>query len=349
MTYFASPYPLSEEHYLVAWSDQPLKQAGDEHGGALGIYLFDAFGNLNLLYRDPTLSCMYPLPVRPRPRPPQVGSQVTWDGPQEGRMLVADVYRGMESIPPGSIRRLRIVGVPAKAQPDMNEPVLGVAQDDPGKFVLGTVPVEPDGSAFFRVPSGVSLYLQALDEHGMAVQTMRTVTYVQPGETVTCIGCHEPRNLAPPNRLPLAARRDPSKLQPGVAGSWPLDYRVLMQPVLERRCVACHRPGAEAAEFDLTADKSYPSLVDYGQPSLRTHVLTRYRQGRSTVGGGAAQTSPLVTLLRAGHYQVQLDANEWERVFTWLDLYGQRLGSFSDDQEQRLRQFRTQIASLLAE
>jgi hypothetical protein len=82
---------------------------------------------------------------------------------------------------------------------------------------------------------------------------------------------------------------------------------------------------------------------------LRTHVLTRYRQGRSTVGGGAAQTSPLVTLLRAGHYQVQLDANEWERVFTWLDLYGQRLGSFSDDQEQRLRQFRTQIASLLAE
>lgn len=346
-TYFANPYPLSEEHYLVAWSDRPLRQAGDEHGGALGIYLFDAFGNLNLLYRDPSLSCENPLPVRPRQRPPQVSPRVDWDGPQEGRMVVADVYRGLESIPRGSIRRLRVVGIPAKAQPNMNRPVLGLAMDDPGKFVLGTVPVDADGSVHFRVPSGVSFFLQALDEEGMAVQTMRTATYVQPGEVVTCIGCHEPRNLAPPNRLPLAARREPSKLEPGVEGSWPLDYQVLLQPVLERRCVQCHRPGGEDADFDLTAEKSYLSLVDYGNPSMRAHVLTRYREGRSTAGSGAAQTSPLVKLLKQGHYEVQLDGEEWERLSTWLDLYGQRLGSFGEEQEERLRQFRTRIVSSL--
>ena len=74
-TYFANPWPLSEEHFLVCWSSTPLPpgvprpqwgMAGPVND--LGIYLFDAFGNLNLLYRDPQISSMFPLPVRPRPR-----------------------------------------------------------------------------------------------------------------------------------------------------------------------------------------------------------------------------------------------------------------------------------------
>ncbi len=346
-TYFANPYPLSEDHYLVTWSNKPLTNPGDPTGtAAMGIYLFDAFGNLNLIYRDPTISCMYPLPIRPRPKQPELAQLSSGFGPQEGEMIVLDVYQGLESIPRKTIRELRVVGVPAKTYPAMNTPKMGLTRDDPGKFVMGTVPVEEDGSARFRVPSGVIFFLQALDERGMAVQTMRSATYVQPGQTHTCIGCHEPRNTAPPSLTATAVLREPSSITPGPTGSWPLDFGTLVQPVMEKRCIKCHKPGADGAEFDLTPEKSYDSLVNYGEPSLKTHVMTRYRQGFSTAGACAAKRNPLIKLIDAGHYDVKLAADDWNRLITWMDTYGQRRGSFSEDQENRLRDLRQKMAAM---
>jgi hypothetical protein len=229
----------------------------------------------------------------------------------------------------------------------MNYPVLGVTRDDPGKFVLGTVPVEPDGSANFQVPSGVPLFFQALDAEGKAVQTMRSATYAQPGGRVTCVGCHESRSTAPPDHFPSAAHRKPSKIRPGPEGSWPLDYQQLVQPVLQTHCVRCHRSGTEGAKWDLTADASYETLVGYGKPSLRDHVLARYGEGRSAAGACPSQTSPLVALLEQNHYDVTLPPSDWQRLFTWLDTYGQRQGSFGDDQERRLRELKRDLAALL--
>ena len=103
----------------------------------------------------------------------------------------------MPGVPRGTVKRLRVVAVPPKVQPHMNNPSLGMSHEDPGKFVLGTVPVEADGSAYFRVPSGVPVLFQALDHQGLAVQTMRSLTYVQPQQTLACIGCHESREAAP--------------------------------------------------------------------------------------------------------------------------------------------------------
>jgi cytochrome c553 len=266
----------------------------------------------------------------------------------EGRMIVADVYQGLADVPGGAIRQLRLVGVPVKTHPTMNYPPMGLTNDDPGKFVLGTVPVEPDGSAHFRVPAGVAFFVQALDDQGIAVQTMRSATYVQPGQTMTCIGCHEPRNTAPPARLPLAAMRAASPIDPGPAGSWPLYFDALVGPVLEQHCVRCHRPDADASRLAFTPERAYDVLVDYGRPSLRTHVLERYRQGRSPAGAGAAQTSPLAALLRQGHHGVQLDADAWSRLYTWMDTYGQRRGSFSAQQDEQLRQLRERLAAMLA-
>jgi len=348
-SYFANPYPLSENHYLVAWSDKEMIgwPGPSEPVNAMGVYLLDAFGNLNLIYRDEAISSTHPIPIRRRKRPPQISSLVDWDGPQEARMLLLDVYEGLETIEPGTIRRLRIVGIPAKDHPTMNSPVMGLTRDDPGKFVIGTVPVEADGSAFFRVPSGVSFFLQAIDAGGQAVQTMRSVTYVQPGQTYTCIGCHERRNTSPPNAYPAAARRQPSKITPGPAGSWPLSFQALVQPVIETRCVRCHKPGEEGEKLDLTAAKSYDSLVDYGKPSLRTHVLARYREGRSTAGACAARVSPLLKLISKDHYDVKLTADDTQRLITWMDTYAQRLGSFSKEQEQQLRDLRQRMAPML--
>lgn len=347
-TYYANPFPLSEEHYLVAWSDQPLRSAGHEMGAAaMGIYLFDKFGNLNLLWRDAKLSCMYPIPVRPRAIPPQVPALADLQGPQEGRMLLLDVYRGLETVPRGAIRQLRIVGIPPKNHPRMNYPVMGMTVHDPGKFVLGTVPVEPDGSAYFRAPSGVPFFLQALDATGMALQTMRSATYLQPGQQTSCVGCHEPRHTAPPDRAPLALKREASSIQPGPEGSWPLNYQSLVQPVLQQHCVECHQPGTKGAQFDLTPAKSYEAMVNYGTPSLKTHVVTFHRQGRSAPGVGAARDNPLVHLLQRGHYEVALGTDDWSRLVTWMDTYGQQLGSFSPEQEQQLRTLRDELAAVL--
>ncbi len=355
-TYYVNPYPLSENHYLTAWSGSRLPPGTPRPEWSmrgpvndLGVYLFDAFGNLELIYRDPEISSMYPLPIRGRQKPPVINSLVDWQGQQESRMLVLNVYEGLESVEPGTIDRLRLVGVPAKTHPTMNYPAMGLTNDDPGKFVMGTVPVEEDGSAHFRAPSGVTFFMQALDQQGMAVQTMRSATYLQPGQSYTCIGCHEHRNTAPPNIQPLAALRPPSKITPGVEGSWPLDYQVMVQPVLETHCVTCHQPDGEDPTFDLTAAKSYDALVSYGIPSLRDHIGASYAAGRSIAGAGPAHTSALLRLLEEGHYDVQLTESDRQRLITWMDTYAQRLGSFDPAQEERLRGLRRRMAPMLTE
>ncbi len=353
--YYLNPHPLSEDFFLVAWSDAPLPRhtllMDPENNpiASMGVYLADSLGNLELLYRDPGISSLTPLPVRPRPRPPVIAESPKWDGPQEGRYLLQDVYRGMEGLPRGTIRSLRVVAVPPKVQPHMNQPVLGVSREDPGKYVLGTAPVAEDGSAHFRVPSGVPVLFQALDAEGFAVQTMRSLTYVQPGQTLSCIGCHEHRDLSPSvGSLPLAAREEPSRLRPGPEGSWPLRYDQLVQPVLDRHCVSCHRPDSdekEAAAFDLTPARSYESLLHYADDDLKNLAFER---DRSFVGECVAQNSKLMALLLAGHHDVRLDAESLERLTTWMDTYAHRQGHFSPEQEGELHRLKADLAEMLS-
>ena len=177
---------------------------------------------------------------------------------------------------------------------------------------------------------------------------MRIATYLQPGQTTTCIGCHEPRNTAPPDKMPLAARRGASKITRGPRGTWPLDYQELVQPVLDAACVECHRPGGEGGSIVLTADRSYETLVNFGAPSLQEHVLQRYQEGQSQAGACAAASNPLWKLLEAGHYGVMLDRQESARLISWMDTYGQRSGSFDADQAAelvRLREHSAEISS----
>ncbi len=283
-----------------------------------------------------------------------LSSALVSDGPKEGRFLLSDVYRGLKTTRPGDIKALRIVTVPPKTHPTMNFPEMGITHDDPGKCVLGTVPVEEDGSAYFRVPAGVIVFFQALDAQGLAIQTMRSATHVQPGQTLSCIGCHEQRQQAPPARQAQAARREPSKITVGPEGSWTFRFDTLVQPVLDRQCVSCHNPKSEdlkAARYDLSPSKSYASLVSYGKPSLQDQVWQGYRRGHSLEGEGLARRSALLALLSApeGHYGVKLDAASRERLVTWMDTYAQRTGAFSPDQEKALEALRQTSAALLIE
>jgi hypothetical protein len=211
--------------------------------------------------------------------------------------------------------------------------------------------VESDGSAHFRVPSGVSLFFQALDKDGLAVQTMRSLTYVQPKQTLSCIGCHEHRDLAPSiSKSPLAGLREPSKLTPGPSGSWPLRFDELVQPVLDRHCVRCHKPGsddAKAAKLDLTPAKAYQTLLTFGGEDLKKKAFER---DRSVPGECTAATSKLWALVSKdkGHEGVVLDAESRDRLATWMDTYAQQRGSFSEAQEMELRQIRKTWSDLFA-
>ncbi len=304
-SYYANPWALSEEHYLVGWSNRKLpphsRVDGSEQNpvNAMGVYLYDAFGNLTLLYRDAKISSGNPIPVRPRAKPPVYTGEVAWNESAEGAFLIQDIYQGLDGVPRGTIKSVRIIGVPPKTQPHMNTPNIGVSAEDPGKILVGTAPVEADGSANFRVPSGFPVFFQALDEEGLAVQTMRSLTYVWPKQTLSCVGCHESRESAPTaGKPPIAALREPSKLVAGPPGSWPMRFDHLVQPVLDRACVSCHKPGSEdikASRFDLTASKAYDNLLAYGENDLRKLAFER---DRSFVGECTARKSKLLALLK---------------------------------------------------
>ena len=363
-TYYTSPWPLSERFHLVAWGSEGHTVPGpagwdrwhavQRPANGMALYLYDAAGARELLFKDPEIACVEPIPVKPRARPPVVASPQILDQGNEGCFLLTDVYRGLKNVRRGDIKSLRLVAVPPKTHPTMNSPAMGVTHDDPGKCVLGTVPVEADGSAYFRVPAGVIVFFQALDNRGIAIQTMRTVTHVQPGQTLSCAGCHEHRQTAPPSVPALAATRPPSRITVGPSGSWPFRYDQLVQPVLNTQCVGCHGPQGKdpaARKFDLTPDKSWNALIGYGQPSLQDQVWGAYRRGSSIEGDGLAGRSALLALLTGPkpHYEVKLSTEEFNRLVIWMDASAQRFGAFDAAQEEHLRQLRAAQAPLLSE
>ncbi len=354
--YYANPFPFSEQFFLCSWSDRPLPP----HAGstpvrdarnpvnATGIYLYDAFGNLEPLFRDRQISSMYPLPVKPRAKPP-VLSESRDEAAQEGRFVVQNVYRGLAGVKYGEVSRIRVVAVVPKTQPHMNRPNLGVSQEDPGKFVLGTVPVEKDGSAYFVVPPDLPVFFQILDKEGFALRTMRTLTYVGRGGIQSCIGCHESRSEAPGVRnFPKALARPPSKLVPDPPGTWPLRFDRLVGPVLERFCVKCHSAGEgrkAAAGLDLTLGKAYDALIAFAGGDIRRLA---FEKDFSEVGDMPARKSKLLRVLvkPGGHQGVVLPRWALRRLIVWLDVYAHRRGSFSAEQERRLESLRAQWKDL---
>jgi hypothetical protein len=292
---------------------------------------------------------MTPIPIRPREAPKAVAERAVADAPQAGEMLLQNIYDGLAGVEPGTVARLRIVGVLPKVQPYMNSPSLGVSHEETGKFVLGTVPVEPDGSAYFHVPSGLPVFFQALDADGLALQTMRSLTYVQPGQTLACIGCHESRYAAPGSQNMLALRRDPSPIQPDIEGTWPLRFDTLVQPLLDAKCRECHHPAAEsarAAQFDLSPEQAWQTLIGYADGDLHQLVFER---DASIVGDNPARHSKLLKYLVTdpSHRDVALTPHDIRRLAAWMDTYGHTQGAFSHEQEQQLEAFRDDLRHLL--
>ncbi len=343
--YYTAPWPLSEEYFLVGYSPWPLVwEPGANKKNALGIYLLDAWGNRELIYRDPEIGSTNPCPLRARPKPPVLPSELgpaPSAKPQMGEMVLGNVYEGLGGVPRGTIERLRVVQLFPKTTNVADQPPIGLAREENGRAILGTVPVEPDGSARFLVPAGKPVHFQALDADGFAYQTMRSLTYVQPGERISCVGCHEHRRTTPLRGFgELAAlARGPSRIDPGELGGRPFSYVEVVQPVLDRHCTECH--GAEAPDggIDLTGaphqgfTKSYVALCGdadfWGRgtniENAAKALVPRFggrNQVQFTPPGGVygARGSRLMKLLREGHEDVALAPGELRRLAAWIDL-----------------------------
>jgi mono/diheme cytochrome c family protein len=208
-----------------------------------------------------------------------------------------------------------------------------------------------DGSAYFRVPARRNIFIQALDENYMQVQAMRTFVNFQPGETRSCIGCHDPRAGSPMPEPLLALAKGASSLQPqpGDTGPRPLHYPADVQPILDRHCVRCHGGDAPKAGLDLRGTEteffsaSYENLLGKGAVSFLQEWSRPPggKSGPSHVGNGAmlhaevqppyalgSHASKLMKLLLKGHEDVQLEQAEFVRLATWVDANAQYYGSY---------------------
>ena len=245
--YCASPWPLSEKYFLVAYSrDRLIFEGEHQHNpnpdNALGLYLLDAAGNRELIYRDAKLSSTSPIPLRPQPMPPALPSALIAEAPPTGEMLITDIYQGLGDVPRGTIKELRIVQIFPKTTWLANSPRVGIAGEENTRAILGTVPVEADGSARFIVPAHKPVLFQALDKDGFAYQTMRSTTYVQPANALpvsaaTSIACPRRRKHAPCRWRCSGPHLISNR---GELGGRPFAFVEVVQPVLNKHCVKCH-------------------------------------------------------------------------------------------------------------
>ena len=339
---YGTPWPLSEDDYLVVY---------DAKGANRGIYWMDRFGNRELIYRDPDISCYAPMPLRSRPTPPiiprqtvQAASDVSASGGKvpPATIAVMNVYDGDFEWPENTrIDALRIMHILPKTTSPANQPRIGIASGANARAVLGTVPVEADGSAYFEAPVGKAIFFQALDSDGMAVQSMRSATYVHPGEQLRCQGCHERKHTPPdlPRGIPLALQRGPSAIRPEPEGANPFSYVRLVQPVLDRHCTDCHQKdkavdltGALEGPYGFT--RSYNNLAKkygfYYNSSNGSYRHATRGGARTEPGKFGARGAKLTEYLGESHHGVRLTVEERRRVIVWLDANSDFFGAYED-------------------
>lgn len=367
---YENPFPLDEECFVVS------------HNGSIVVRDYAGTEQAVLLRSRDGMGFFNPQPIRAVPVPPvlehpqSVHREVD---PETAKAFVylQDVYQGLQPhVARGEVAAVRVVeeiAKPVRIDPNLRAfgfqfPVVSCGATYAPKRVWGEVPVQADGSAAFEVPAGRPIYFMALDRHGRALQRMRSFSQFAPGETQTCIGCHEDRTTAPPRGpVPVAFTRPPRPLDPPEWGREGFSYRRIVQPVLDRHCGQCHDAHTPSGGVDLSGDAtdffnvSYETLARLGTPAEnpevgganQAHFHNPYTSWISTYNGSEANilqitprtwgspASPLADLVLSGHPdaegkpRVHLTEAERRRVFAWIDLNVPYYGTSDSNHRQR--------------
>lgn len=326
---FLHPYPLDEKRFLVSAKPSPR--------ASWGLYLVDVFDNMTLLKEEPGQVLFEPIPLRATPRPPVIPDRVR---PNETNAVVAiqDIYagRGLPGVPRGTVKALRVYQYEFGYRNLGGHYVVGIEGPWDIRRILGTVPVQEDGSANFEIPANTPVAVQPLDAEGKALQQFRSWFVGMPGERVSCVGCHESQSAGIAAQMTKAIERAPDPIAPWHGSSRGFDFVREVQPVLDRKCAGCH-DGTKAMPnlADITVIPTSRGLNRHPQSYVALHPYVR-RNGCEGYFGTLiplefhADTSELVRLLRKGHYNVKLDAEEWDRLVTWIDLNVPCYGTWSE-------------------
>ncbi len=336
---FLHPWPLGGGYVLTACKPDPT--------ALWGLYLADVFDNLTLIYEEPGQAIFEPVPIQPRPRPLLLKDHVQ-EGEKKGRVKVTDIYAGpgLAGLPRDTVKNLRVFSY-SFAYRGMGSETDRVGFDGPWDVVriLGTVPVDADGSAYFEVPANTPISLQPLDAQNRALQLMRSWLTVMPGELQSCSGCHEPQNSgAGPLARVSAMERQPSKITPWYGPERGFAFNREVQPVLDRSCIRCHDGTANRPDFRLqpgvsikTKEVYYINANNLFPPAylaLCAFIRSQTQEGDNNLQTPCnfhVSTTELFQILESGHHGVQLDAESWDRLTTWIDLNRPNHGTWSEN------------------
>ncbi len=349
---YYSPYPLSEKDFLVS----------AQRKGKFLLYLMDVDGNRELVYEGAN-NIFHAMPLKPRPTPPVIADRTLWPtkeermNPKGGAIFSNNVYQGAPDELDGKAKYLRIMHIEEKTytywykRPYISTgPVVSAVQSEGVKRVLGTVPIEEDGSVSFEAPPGMALHFQLLDENFRALQTMRSFVGLMPGEKRGCLGCHESHSRTPAlGAKSIALNKAPQSIVPPPWGADTVSYPRYVQPVLDQYCGKCHQGKGKARKtLDLTERPTTPIFTEpymtligrpswgapYAPPDKPTPGFgiadTLMVEGYGTLDPKAYKTpkpmtclsykSRLIEIASSGkHHGVKVDALNIQRLVAWVD------------------------------
>ncbi|MCL1921391.1 MAG: polysaccharide lyase family protein [Kiritimatiellaeota bacterium] len=279
-----------------------------------------------------------PRPILPRPREPLIADKTDHAKPV-GTFILENVYEGrqMEGVAPGTVKKLIIME-------SLPKPINFTGGMDPlsyvGTFtlprVLGTVPVDDDGSAHFDAPALRSLFFIALDAQGRAVKRMQSFTQVMPGEAMGCTGCHEERASAPRTAYATpggvsASRRPPSAIDAADRAFDVPDFPRHVQPVLDRHCVTCHNPDTRKGGVDLCGDRGPMFSIAYHTLAVRHQIADGRNYAKSNykpyeLGSGG---SALMQKLSGSHRDLKIPPEDAAAIALWLDASAPYPGTYA--------------------
>ena len=321
---FIKPYPLTDKYFLVT--------AKLTENSLWGIYLVDIYDNLTLIAEFEGEGLICPIPVKKTPVPPVIPDKIN-PASKESTVFIQDIYEGegLKGVPRGEVKAFRVLAYEyAYNKTPSDHWAQGIQSGWDIKRLLGTVPVEEDGSALFTIPANTPISLQPLDSEGRAIQWMRSWMTGMPGETVSCVGCHEDQNQLPIPKRVKASTIAPHAITKPEGGQRSFTFDLEVQPVLDRACIACHDGSNKLADF---TGGRIDKFSGYGESYLNLHPYV-YRQGPEAEIEVLnpyeyhASVSPLIKILKTGHHGVKLTDKEWKTLYNWIDFNAPYHGTF---------------------
>lgn len=336
--YFTDPYPFSETSFLASCSLAPT----NNH---MNIVFCDIFDNIVPLTATHSLTYEEPRPLQSRKKPPVIPDRVNLNS-AKATVYITNINQGraMKDVPAGKARALRIFTSEYSPRHYGSHYAMGVESNWDLKVIYGTTPIEKDGSVMFEVPANQPVTVQVLDEHGRALALMRSWFTAMPGETLSCIGCHEKQNEAPPARKVLASTKKPASLTTWHGPARTFSFLNEIQPVLDKNCITCHNGDNKEIPNFASTDPVKGVMTQalsrgFAPGSGSYYALHPYVRRNGPEGNYQGlnaceffvDTSELVQLLAKGHHDVQLSSEDWDRLYTWIDMNVPYLGYWPGD------------------